>query len=97
MLGASLQENHWKEIKDSLKISYSPLKPGLDERDRESAVVAIHDHVKRREETESFLCTAEDVIGNNAVPKRIECCSTEARIPCLSGKIIVVKGNLSGR
>lgn len=95
MLGASLQKKKLLERNQRrLKISYSPLKPRVDECDREGAVVAVHDHVKRREVTESFLLTAEDFIGKNAVPKRIERCSTETRIPCVSGEIVVVKGKL---
>jgi len=73
-----------------------PLETGLDEGSGEGPVVPIHDQVDGGEGTEGLALIAQDFMGKDSNPERIEGSGREKVVTGIRSQIVVVEGEFVG-
>jgi hypothetical protein len=66
----------------------------LDESCGESTVVTAHNEVDRGESAECSLLASTHFVGDDAVPERIEGCSSQKLVLCVRSEIEVIERQL---
>lgn len=71
-----------------------PLQSSFEEGDRNGTVVSIQDHIHDREEPKSVLAGTQELVGNDAIPQRVERSRGKLGVACIGSKVEVVERQL---